>query len=514
MAYILALDVGSTNVKCVAVNKQGQEVSHSQTPITTLRPEPGWVEIDPHHVWDICKSVLQDNIKKGGLKFDEVVGLGITCQRNTFTLWRRSTGEPVINFLSWQDLRSVELCKEWNESATFRAVRFGSKIMRGITQADKFTASSILRFTPQHAAIRLHWVFKNMPNISKLANENDLCFGTIDTWLTWKFTNGQIHVTDFSNASSTVLFDPFTMTWSAMLCNLLGVPLEILPEIKLTCEEYCRVEEDIFGCSFPIGALVADQSASAFANRCWTRGDIKLTTGTGCFIDICQGADCRASLKGYYPLVGWVDKTGPSFLTESNIASMGTTIEWAKSIGLCTAVEELSDIANSVSDSSGGIFVPSLGGLPAPYQDYNTDAGFMGITLRMNRSHMARAVLEGLAFQIRDLYGVAQDEGLIVSADTPIIADGGVSNCEFLMQQVSNLTGRRIVCPVNVDTTAIGTAYMAGLGLGFWRDLKEIREFWQTGSSYEPQSVSEETKQCYRRWKKAIIATVQYSCKI
>ena len=514
MTYILALDVGSTNVKCVAVNKQGQEVSHSQTPITTLRPEPGWVEIDPHHIWDISKSVLLDNIKKGGLKLDEAVGLGITCQRNTFTLWRRSTGEPVINFLSWQDLRSLELCKEWNESATFRAVRFGSKIMRGITHADKFTASSILRFTPQHAAIRLHWVFKNMPNISKLANENDLCFGTIDTWLVWKFTNGRMHITDFSNASSTVLFDPFTMTWSAMLCSLLSLPLGILPDIKLTCEEYCRVDEGIFGASFPIGALVADQSASAFANRCWNSGDIKLTTGTGCFIDICQGRDCRASLKGYYPLVGWVDKTGPSFLTESNIASMGSTIDWVKSIGLCSVVEELSDTAKSVPDSNGVVFVPSLGGLPAPFQDYSTDAGFMGLSLRMSKSHMVRAVLEGLAFQIRDLYEVAQEEGLIVSTDTPIIADGGVSNCEFLMQQVSSLTGRKIVCPVNVDTTAIGTAYLAGIGLGFWDGLKEVKEFWQTGNSYLPQPVTEETKNSYVKWRKAMIATVQYSSKI
>ena len=209
-----------------------------------------------------------------------------------------------------------------------------------------------------------------------------------------------------------------------------------------------------------------------------------------------------------------MDKTGPSFLTESNIASMGSTIDWVKSIGLCSVVEELSDTAKSVPDSNGVVFVPSLGGLPAPFQDYSTDAGFMGLSLRMSKSHMVRAVLEGLAFQIRDLYEVAQEEGLIVSTDTPIIADGGVSNCEFLMQQVSSLTGRKIVCPVNVDTTAIGTAYLAGIGLGFWDGLKEVKEFWQTGNSYLPQPVTEETKNSYVKWRKAMIATVQYSSKI
>ncbi|KAI6659205.1 Glycerol kinase 5 isoform X1 [Oopsacas minuta] len=514
MSHVLAIDIGSTSIKCIAVNKQGQQVSHSQNPITTLRPEAGWVEIDPHHIWEVCKSVILENVRKGGFDIKEIVGLGIACQRNTFTLWRRSTGEPVINFLSWQDLRSLELCKEWNESNTFKAIRFGSKILRGITHADKFIASSILQFTPQHAVIRLYWVFKNMPNILKLGNDNDLCFGTIDTWLVWKFTNGRMHITDYSNASSTVIFDPFTMTWSTMLCNLLGFPMSILPEIKLTSEEYCRIDENIFGVSFPIGALVADQSASAFANRCWKKGDIKMTLGTGGFIDICQGQECRASLRGYYPLIGWVDKRGPNFITESNIPSMGTTIEWAMSLGLCTVIEELSDIANSVSTSNGVVFVPSLGGLPAPFEEYNTDGAFMGLNLRMNTANMVRAILEGLAFQIRCLYEIAQEEGLVVPTDASIIADGGVSKCTFLMQEVSNLIGRKIVCPLNVDTTATGAAYLAGLGLGFWKEAREIQDFWKTGSQYEPQTVSKETKQSFTKWSEAIRATLQYSSRI
>ena len=513
MTFILALDVGSTFVKCIAVNKQGQEISHHQIPVQTLRPEPGWVEIDPHHIWEICKVVIQENIRRGGLKFEDIVGLGITCQRSTFTLWRRSTGEPVINFLSWQDLRAVDLCKAWNESTTFRAIRFGSKVMSGITHAQKYTASSILSFTPQHAVIRLHWVFKNMPNVLKIGIENDLCFGTIETWLVWKFTNHKLHITDFSNASSTVIFDPFIMDWSSLLCNLMGIPMSILPALKLTSEEYCKIDESIFGFSFPIGALVADQSASAFANTCWNRGDIKVTLGTGAFIDICQGEVCRASLKAYYPLVGWVDEKGPSFITESSIASMGTTIEWTKTIGLCSAVEELSDIANSVPDSCGVIFVPSLGGLPAPFQEYNTDSAFMGLTLRMNKSHMVRAVLEGLAFQIRDQYEIAHEEKLIVSEVTPIIADGGVTNCDFLMQLVANLIGRKIVCPSNVDTTAIGTAYLAGLGLGFWKEMREIKDFWQIGKSFDPKPFSDATKTAYTKWRQAILTTIQYSAK-
>ena len=513
MSFILAVDIGSTNIKCIAVNQQGLEISHHQIPIQTLRPEPGWVEIDPHHIWEICKTVIQENIRRGGLKYEEIVGLGITCQRNTFTLWRRSTGEPVINFLSWQDLRSLELCKVWNESATFKAIRFGSKIMSGITHAQKYTASSILKFTPQHAVIRLHWVFKNMPNVLKIGNENDLCFGTIETWLVWKLTNHKLHITDYSNASSTVIFDPFTMDWSDLLCSVMGIPMSILPALKLTSEEYCRVDESIFGVSFPIGSLVADQSASAFANCCWNRGDIKITLGTGGFIDICQGSTCRASLKGYYPLLGWMDRGGPSFLTESNIASMGTTIEWAKTIGLCSVVEELSDVASSVPDTCGVIFVPSLGGLPAPFEEYTTDSSFMGLTLRMNKSHMVRAVLEGLAFQIRDQYEVALDEGLIVSDTSPIIADGGVTNCGFLMQLVASLIGRQIVCPSNVDTTATGAAYLAGLGLGFWKELREIKEFWQIGKTFDPKSLSDSVKTNYMKWRQAILATVQYSAK-
>ncbi|XP_015774274.1 PREDICTED: putative glycerol kinase 5 [Acropora digitifera] len=301
--------------------------------VQLLQPHPGWVELDPLVLWEQFVDVITEVIEASNLKASDVTALGISTMRGTFLTWDRQTGRPYHNFISWQDMRSHTYVESWNKSLTLKSLNIGSKFLHMILRQKKYLAGSVINFATQHASIRLHWLLKSRPELAKKAEMGVLAFGTIDSWLIWNLTKGQVHVTDYSNASSTGMFDPFVMEWSSLLTSLLNVPLRVLPKLVDTSGYICESHKDIFGAPIPVRALVADQQAAVFGQCCFDPGDVNCTMGTGSFVNINTGSYPHASVAGLYPLVGWKIGGETVYLAEGNAAGCGTAMEWAGKMG-------------------------------------------------------------------------------------------------------------------------------------------------------------------------------------
>ncbi|XP_059544269.1 putative glycerol kinase 5 isoform X5 [Myotis daubentonii] len=472
--FVLGLDVGSSVIRCHVYDRAGRVRGSSAQKVVSLCPQIGWVEIDPDVLWLQFVAVIKESVKAAGIEMNQIVGLGISTQRATFITWNKKTGNHFHNFISWQDLRAIELVKSWNSSLIMK--------------------------------------------VQKAIEEENCCFGTIDTWLLHKLTKGSEFATDFSNASTTGLFDPYEMCWSSFITSLLSIPLSLLPPVRDTSFNFGSVDEEIFGVPIPIMALVADQQAAMFGECCFQMGDVKLTMGTGTFLDINTGSNPQQNVGGFYPLIGWKIGQEVVCIAEGNAGDTGTAIKWAQQLEiysltglearsqisryLFTDAAETEKMARSLEDSEGVYFVPCFSGLQAPLNDPCACASFMGLKPSTSKYHLVRAILESIAFRNKQLYEVMQKE--IRIPVTKIRADGGVCKNSFVMQMTSDLINEKIDRPVHLDMSYLGAASLAGLAVGFWTDKEELKKLRQSEMVFKPQKKWQEYEMSMENWVKAV----------
>ncbi|XP_023653874.2 glycerol kinase 5 [Paramormyrops kingsleyae] len=510
-SYIVSVDVGSTLVRSHVYDGEGRVRGSCRAELSPLYPEPGRVELDPEALWRCFVDVVKGAVRDSGVQMRHVAGLGISTQRATFTTWDRWTGEPFHNFITWQDLRAAELVRSWNQSCTMKAVHGVMKVLYFLTRQKRFQAASLVVFNTQHVTFRLVWVLQHYSQVCKAVQENRCCFGTIDTWLLFKLTKGAVHATDYSNASSTGIFDSYQMCWSSFLCSLVSLPLSILPTVQDTGHNFGSTDPTIFGTSLPIMCVVADQQAAMFGECCFDTGDVKITMGTGTFIDINTGSKPHTSVAGLYPLVGW--KIGPDvvYLAEGNSADTGTAIKWAQQLELFSDVKETETMANSVEDSDGVCFVPSFSGLQAPLNDPMACASFMGLKPSSTKNHLVRAILESVAFRNKQLYDIMLRETRIPI--TRIRADGGVSTNNFIMQITANLLGKKVERSSHFDMSSMGAAFIAGLVVGFWKSLGDLKRLHQSEQVFVPQVERRLYTPVLQGWEKAVHRSMHWYSK-
>lgn len=501
---IISVDIGTTTISCHHFDQSGISVYQTSRKVELLHPQPGWVEIDPQVLWEQFVDVITEVLEASNLRAEDVTALGISTMRGTFITWDRQTGQPYHNFITWQDLRSHNYVESWNKSLTLKSLNVGSKFLHMISRQKKYLAGSVISFSTQHTSIRLHWLLKSHPELAKKADVGVLAFGTIDSWLVWKLTKGQLHVTDYSNASSTGMFDPFVMEWSSIMTSLLGVPLSILPRIVDTSGKICESHKDIFGAPIPVRSLVADQQAAVFGQCCFDVGDVNCTMGTGSFIDINTGSYPHASVAGLYPLVGWKIGGETVYLAEGNAAGCGTAMEWARQMGFYDDVSLTSDTAFSVDSSEGVYFVPAFNGLQAPINDNKACVSLMGIKSTTKKAHIVRAILESIAYRFTQLYETVVEETHIPLMSS-IKVGGGISNNDFVLEIMSSLTCQTIDRPSQTDMSTLGAAFLAGLAAGVWKSRDELKAIRCSQALFQPKtSIRERFLKTFDEWKEAL----------
>lgn len=506
--YVLAVDVGSTVLKCHVYDKAAAIRGASSKKLEVVHPHHGWVEIDPDFLWSQFTEVIKEAVQDAGIRMSQIAAIGISTQRATFITWDKTNGLPFHNFISWQDLRAAELVKSWNESISMKVIHGSSKMLHFFTRRNRFLAASLLNFTTQHVSLRLVWVLQNIPEVRQAVEKGNCCFGTIDTWLLYKLTKGSVYATDYSNASTTGIFDPYQMCWSSFFCSVLSIPICIFPPVMDTSHNFGSVDASIFGVPIPVRALVADQQSAMFGECCFDVGNVKLTMGTGTFMAINTGDKLHTSMAGLYPLIGW--KIGQELvcLAEGNSSDTGTAIKWAQKLNLFDNAEETAKMAKSLPDCDGVYFVPSFSGLQAPVNDPCACASFMGLKPSTTKHHLVRAILESIAFRNKQLFDTMLRETAIPITD--IRADGGVCNNSFVMQMTADLFNRPIDRPQHTDMSSLGAAFLAGLAVGFWSSKEELKKLRQTDVLFKPQKKQTFYEPTMDNWTKAVVRCLNW----
>ncbi|XP_061588583.1 putative glycerol kinase 5 [Cololabis saira] len=488
--FILSVDVGTTSIRCHVYDKQAQIRGSCTRQVVLLYPEVGHVEIDPDSLWQSFIAVVKGAVQDAGVQMHQAEALGISTQRATFTTWDRKTGIPFHNFISWQDQRAADLVRSWNRSCTMKIIHGVMKVVYFLTRQKRSLAASLIVFSTQHVTFRLVWALTHYKQVGQAISEDNCCFGTIDSWLVFKLTKGYVHATDYSNASTTGIFDTYQMCWSTFLCSLVSLPLSIFPKVENTGHNFGSTDPSIFGVSIPIMSVMADQQAAMFGECCFDVGDVKITMGTGTFMDINTGNKPHTSVAGLYPIVGWKIGSELVYLAEGNAADTGTAIKWAQELELFSDIRETSAMAYSVSNSDGVCFVPSFSGLQAPLNDPKACASFMGLKPSTTKSHLVRSILESVAFRNKQLYETMLKEMRIPI--TRIRVDGGVSSNDFIMQLTADLFGRKLIRPQHREMSCLGAALVAGLGVAFWRTRDELKKLQSVNKVFLPRGAAAE----------------------
>ncbi|XP_067943964.1 putative glycerol kinase 5 isoform X2 [Watersipora subatra] len=428
--------------------------------------------------------------------------MGITTFRNSFLLWDRDTGEHFGNINTWQDTRTKDIVKSWNNSLILATVKSGAGILHALTRSQKFKAGRAVKFLTAAVSVRLKWLIDNNEKLQSRVNQQKVMFGTLETWLLWKLSGEKVWITDRASASGTLLYDTFQGTWSSLLCGLVGIPLHILPEISSTCITLAVCDSSIFGHNIPITASMADQQASLFGHCCFDLGDIKLTLGTGSFLNVNTGVKPLAFVTGIYPLVAWEIGQEVTFCAEGNTVTLGTCMDWLKSVGIIANVAASSDMAKSVSDTNNCYFVPAFSGLAAPINDDSASGLLIGLSASVTAAHITRAVLESFAFVIKLQYEtMLADCGRTVNH---IRVDGGVANNDFVLQCIADVLQKPIHRPHTLNMTSRGAAFMAGLGAKIWTSLEELKSLKPDETVFQPQETSSYYKKAFTNWEKAV----------
>ncbi len=504
--YILSIDSGGAGIRAFLFNKKGEIVNREYEKTPSEHPEPGAVEHDPDMLWQALLSVVKRLFKSSGVEPGRIAAMGITNQRGSFCLWERETGRPVTKFINWADVRAADVTDSMNRNPKWLILKRAAAVIGKITHSTMMITTSILSFTTDHATCRLKWVLDKDPELRERCRNGEIMFGTLDSWFIYKLTGGKNHLTDATNASGTALYNPFDLMWNKIYCNLFDIPMNILPEVLDTNGDFGKTDPELFdGASIPIRASAGDQMAALFGHCCFSKGDVKVSQGSGAFVDINVGAKGRVSKRGLFPLIAWSLNGKPTYMMEGYVATAGTLIDWlGKGIGLSETPMILNDFAAKCEDTEGVLFIPTPSGIRFPYFNPRTRGTILGLSLSTHRRHVARAVFEGIAHRIIDiLEGITKDAGILIKS---IKVDGGVSRSDILLQSLSNFADLIVERSAEADMTAAGAAYFAGLAAGFWKDTDELSLLNTNYSSFSPLMDSEKRDLKRKRWTKAVKA--------
>lgn len=485
--YILALDQGTTSSRALIVNTEGKICSVAQKEFGQIFPKSGWVEHDPNEIWSSQASVAAEAMARLNLDGGQIAAVGITNQRETAIVWDRKTGEPIHNAIVWQDRRTSAFCDE----------------LRAAGHAEMIQQKTGLVIDAYFSATKVRWILDHVSGARQRAQAGELAFGTVDSWLIWKLTNGRVHATDISNASRTMLFNIHDQKWDEELCKLFDVPRSMLPEVK-SCSEVVGVTGTTFAAvNIPIAGIAGDQQAAMFGQMCTEEGMIKNTYGTGCFIVMNTGATAKRSKNNLLTTIAWKLDGEVTYALEGSIFIGGAVVQWLRDgIHCITRSEEVEALANSVEDNGGVYMVPAFAGLGAPYWDQYARGAIFGITRGTTDAHIARACVESIAFQTKDVLDAMADDAGIPIAELRV--DGGASVNDRLMEFQAGLTGVRVVRPQTLETTAMGAAFFAGLAVGYWKDLAQIRKIWKKGAEFASHMAPQTRGELLKNWHKAV----------
>ena len=487
--YIMALDAGTTSNRCILFDKKGTIRAMAQREFTQIFPRPGWVEHDPMEIWSAMLGTAVEAMSKVGAAAEDIAAIGITNQRETAVVWDKHTGKPVYNAIVWQCRRTAEFCDGLKD--------------RGLTGTIRQKTGLVV--DAYFSATKVRWILDHVPGAREQAERGDLLFGTVETWLIWKLTGGRVHVTDCSNASRTMLFNIHTLSWDEEILKLLDIPASMLPQVRPSSCVYGHTDPALLGGAIAIAGAAGDQQAALFGQNCFTPGDAKNTYGTGCFLLMNTGGTPVFSENGLVTTIAWGLDGRVEYALEGSVFSAGSAVQWLRDeMHLINAASESEAAAMQVEDTNGCYFVPAFTGLGAPYWDPYARGALVGVTRGVGRCHVIRAVLESIAYQSAEvLYAMRNATGMELSS---LHADGGASANDLLMQMQADIMGAPVIRPANIESTALGAAYLAGLAVGYWKDKDEIRANRSTEREFYPALPHEKRLEKLRGWRKAVRA--------
>ena len=485
--YVMALDAGTTSNRCILFNEQGEMCSVAQKEFTQYFPKPGWVEHDANEIWSTQLGVAVEAMQKIGASADDIAAIGITNQRETTIVWDKNTGEPVYNAIVWQCRRTSEYCDSLKE--------------KGLTET--FRQKTGLVIDAYFSGTKLKWILDNVEGVRERAEKGELLFGTVETWLIWKLTKGEAHVTDYSNASRTMLFNINDLTWDKEILEELNIPECMLPEAKPSSCVYGTADPSYFGGPIPVSGAAGDQQAALFGQTCFTAGEAKNTYGTGCFMLMNTGEKPVFSKNGLVTTIAWGIDGKVNYALEGSIFVAGAAIQWLRDeLRIIDSAPDSEYMAKKVKDTNGCYVVPAFTGLGAPHWDQYARGTIVGITRGVNKYHIIRATLESLAYQANDvLQAMRADSGIELNS---LKVDGGASANDFLMQTQADIIDAPVNRPSCVETTAMGAAYLAGLAVGYWASKEDVIKNWAIDQTFKPQISAEEREARIKGWNKAV----------
>jgi len=485
--YILSIDQGTTSSRAIIFDHDGNVVSVAQQEFMQYYPKPGWVEHDPNEIWATTMGVMADAIAQANIKRSQISAIGITNQRETTVIWDAETGKPVHNAIVWQDRRTSKICDDLKE--------------KGLADTIKHKTGLIV--DAYFSGTKIKWILDNVEGAREKAEAGKLRFGTIDTWLIWKLTNGKVHVTDYTNASRTLIYNIFDLKWDEDLLKELNIPTSLLPEVKPSSYVYGKTDADIFGTEVPIAGIAGDQQAATFGQVCYDKGMAKNTYGTGCFMLMNTGEEPIESKHGLLTTIAYGVDGKVNYALEGSIFVTGAAIQWLRDeLKIVDSAADTEYYATKVKDNGGVYVVPAFVGLGAPYWDMYARGTIVGLTRGASKSHLVRATLESIAYQTRDvLEAMEADSGIKLKT---LRVDGGAALNNFLMQFQADILGVEVERPVVNETTALGAAYLAGLAVGYWSNQEELLKKWKRDALFAPQMDADEREKLYAGWKRAV----------
>lgn len=487
--YIMALDLGTTSCRCIIFDKNGRICSAAQKEFTQYFPQPGWVEHDAEEIWATQTGLMYEAMSKIDITINEIAGIGITNQRETTVLWDKETGRPVHKAIVWQCRRTAGYCDE----------------LKKLGMEEFFRSKTGLVLDAYFSATKLRWLLDNAAGARERAEKGKLLFGTVDSWIIWKLTGGKVHVTDYSNASRTMLFNIQTLKWDEEILRVLKIPQQILPEVKPSSHVYGYTDSKLFGREVPIAGAGGDQQCALFGQTCFERGEVKNTYGTGGFMLMNTGTAPVNSHNGLVTTIAWGVDDKVEYALEGSIFVAGAAVQWLRDeLGLIRDAAESEVLAKSVPDANGCYVVPAFVGLGAPYWDQYARGAIVGLTRGVNRNHIVRATLESIAYQVNDvLMAMQEDSGMPI---TSLRVDGGACDNDFLMQFQADILNTPVVRPYCIETTAMGAAYLAGLAVGYWRSKEEILANYVIAAEFKPQMGQAKRESLLQGWHNAVKA--------
>ena len=494
--YVLALDQGTTSSRAILFGRDGRAAASAQQEFEQIFPQPGHVEHDPEAIWSSQLAVARQTFENAGASADDVAAIGIANQRETTILWDRDTGKPVANAIVWQSRVTADICEQLKSDGL----------------EETFRQKTGLVVDAYFSGTKIKYLLSHVDGLRARAEKGKILFGNVDTFLIWRLTGGKRHVTDYSNASRTLLFNIHTLEWDDELLRLLDIPRAMLPEVRPSSEVYGQTDADLFGRPIPIAGDAGDQQAATFGQGCFEPGSAKNTYGTGCFMLLNTGAEPVASENGLLTTIGWGIDGQVTYCLEGSVFVAGAVVQWLRDgLRIIESAAEIEQLAAGVSDSGGVYFVPAFVGLGAPYWNQNARGTIVGITRGTTREHIARAALEAMAYQTRDVLEAMQhDAGLTLNA---LKVDGGATVNNLLMQFQADLLGVTVQRPVVQETTGLGAAYLAGLAVGFWQDLADIEQNWALDREFSPSMEPSDSERLYSRWKQAVERSLDWETR-